>query len=134
MWENTEDGKELETPVNELFLSLGPSAKQILLKQPEYTMKLHLSDFFFSKLSPLTKKGIPQPNVYPPTLKALVRHAMNVSSFVGKNNLINDIMWASALTAVLMVKVDPSKVKFCYFYYYYYCYCYYYYYYDVGGM
>ena len=115
VWENTENGREMETPVNELYLSLGPSAKQILLKPPEYTMISHLSDFLSSKVSPMTNTGSSQPNVYPPTLKALVRHAVNnVSSYVGKNNLINDIMWASALTAVLMVKVDPSKVRwFC---------------------
>ena len=115
VWENSKDGKETETPVNELFLSLGPSAKQVLLKQPEYTMKSHMSDYLSSKLSPLTNTAQEQPNVYPPTLKALVRHAVNnVSSYVGKNNLINDIMWASALTAVLMVKVDPTKVIYCF--------------------
>ena len=51
VWENTENGREMETPVNELYLSLGPSAKQILLKPPEYTMISHVRLLVFQGVS-----------------------------------------------------------------------------------
>ena len=78
VWKNLNTGKMETTPVNSLYLSMGPSMKSMQLNVPQEFQSMT------SKLK--SRLGI-------------------------GNNLIGQIMWASASSIVFMVRVDCSKVK-----------------------
>ena len=81
IWQNRQTGKTQMTPINSLYLSLGPSMKSMTVNfSPEVTSFSAMLQKVF---------GIP---------------------FGSPQNLIGQMMWAAASSIVFMVRVDCSRV------------------------
>ena len=110
VFRDTETGRTEEVAVNELFMSLGPSARQVMVKQPNYSLWQHFLDVV-KGISSNENTTEPGAAIYPPTIRSFLQHVVNkTEAFLSMGNLLPKMIWAAGGTSVLMVKVDLDKV------------------------
>ena len=105
VWKHELDNKQYTTPVNSLFLSLGPSMRKLRVVPPKYSLPAHLIDVVRTQLGDSSSAN--NTMVYPPTFASLLRHATNNMQ---SSNLMQKVMLASGVSASILVKVDKSIV------------------------
>ena len=106
LWKHKSDHNTYSTPVNSLYLSLGPSMRNLRVVQPNYSMSKHFFDVIKAKLG--ISETVDKTILYSPTFASLRQHATNILQ--QNKNLMNKIMYASGASLCILIKVDKSIV------------------------